>query len=247
MHKSIDALSSCRCRAATLVSCVFAIAACDTDILDVDVDLAAQSYAADFGPSPGTIPDIACDPAMTGMCLEGQTLVGTPPAGPLSEVRVEAGCDPATRSCFAQAEARAWQEVNVLQDEAFTTRVARRAVSAVRRVDLGYEVPVNTLTFDLPRVDVYVGPGGTVAETDAGVVMVGSLDAVAASTTFVTTRRHLVLEDGSSARALIEERIQAQQPFVFVLVAAPRMESGAPMPGGAFTIVFHPRLSLGLR
>jgi hypothetical protein len=233
--------------AATLALIVVSIAACDTDILDVDVDLAPQSYAADFGASAGTVPVVACDPATTGTCLEGQTLVGSTSVRPTAEVAVEAGCDPASQRCFARAEARLSQEVNVLQDEAFVTKVARKAVSAVRRVDLSYEVPVNTLTFDVPQVDVYVGPGGSLTETDPGVVAVGSLEGITAGATFVGTRRHLVLEDGSAARGLIEERIQSKQPFVFVLVAAPRMEAGAPMPGGAFSITFYPRLSLGLR
>jgi hypothetical protein len=222
----------------------FTVAACDSDILDVDVDLAAQAYTADFGASPGTIPEIACDPATVGTCLEGQSLVGETPN---ADVSVEAGCDGASRRCFAQAHARVAQEVNVLQDDAFVTKVARRAVAAVRRVDLAYEVPVNTLTFAVPRVDVYVGPAGTFTEADPGVTMVGSLETIAAGETFVGDRRHLVLEDGSPARDLIEERIQAKQPFVFVLVAAPRMEAGSPMPGGAFSITVYPRLGLGLR
>jgi hypothetical protein len=247
MHNPIGASISYARRVLTFSLCSLAIAACDSDILDVDVDLMPQSYAADFGPSQGNIPAIACDPSTAGTCLEGQTLVDASTVGPTTEVHVEAGCDPSTLRCFALAEARLSQEVNVLQDDAFVTKVARRAVSAVRRVDLAYEVPVNTLTFDVPRVDVYVGPGGTVVETDPGVVAVGSLDNIPASATIVGNRRHLVLEDNSPARALIEELIQAKQPFVFVLVAAPRMESGAPLPGGAFTVTFYPRLSLGLR
>jgi hypothetical protein len=236
-------------RAATLVLFSASLAACDSDILDVDVDLAPQSYSADFGASSGSVPVLACDPATAGTCLEGQSFGGTTTGGPVAGVEVEAACDAGSQHCFAQARARLAQEVNVLQDDAFVTKVERRAVSAVRRVDLGYDVPLNTLTFDVPQVDVYVGPAGSVTETDPGVVMVGSLAAITAGTTFVAVsdRRHLVLEDGSAARALIEERIQAKQAFAFVLVAAPRMEAGAPMPGGAFTINFYTRLSLGLR
>ena len=235
-------------RAATVALFSLSIAACDSDILDVDVDLAAQSYAADFGPSPGMVPVVTCDSASAGACLEGQG-VGASTVDQGVEVSVESGCDPASQRCFAQARARLSQEVNVLQDDAFVTKVARRAVSAVRKVDLAYDVPMNTLTFDVPAVDVYVGPPGSLAETDPGVVMIGTLETITAGTTFVAVseRRHLVLEDGSPARDLIEEHIQAKQPFVFVLVTAPRMEAGDPVPGGAFTIDVYVRLSLGLR
>jgi hypothetical protein len=222
------------------------VGACSADVFDVDVALAPHAYQADFGPSSGTIPTATCDPSMPTVCGAGQTLAVTTDVGAPADVSVDLGCDATTSRCFAEAHARLTYELDVLQDDAFVTKVERRAISVVRSVDLAYTVPANTLTFDVPRVDVYVGPAGTTTETDAGVVLVDSLSTVAAGTTFVDTPRHLTLADNSPARTLIEGSIQAKTPFVFVLTTAPRLDAGAPVPGGAFEIDIYPTLGLGL-
>ncbi len=234
--------------APALVAAAALVASCDSDILDVDVELASHAYTADFGQSPGSIPTLSCDPGMpaacgTGMSVAGGSTVGGAPA----EVEVAAGCDAASLRCFAQAHARLSYELDVLKDDAFVTKVERHAISVVRTIDLSYTVPVNTLTFDVPAIDVYVGPPGATTESDAGVTLVDRVSSVAAGVTFTDEPRHLALTDASPARTFLEQTIQAKQPFVFVLVTAPRMEAGAPMPGGAFSIEISPLIRLGLR
>jgi hypothetical protein len=231
-----------------LVLCAGLVVACDPDVFDVDIALAPHAYDADFGPSAGTIPTVACDPTAPTACDVGMTLaVTSTDAAVPADVSVDVACDATSARCYAEARARLAYELDVLQDDAFVTKVERRAISVVRSIDLAYTVPTNTLTFDVPLIDVYVGPAGTKAETDPGVAHVDSLAPLAAGTTFVDSPRHLTLADGSPARTLIEQSIQAEQPFVFVLVAAPRLEAGAALPGGAFEIDVVPTVALGLR
>jgi hypothetical protein len=73
---------------------------------------------------------------------------------------------------------------------------------------------------------------------------VGSTVPVPAGTT-VTTQMHVTIGDGSPARALIEQSIKAEQTFVFVLTLAPRIEAGAPIPGGAIEVDLFPQVALG--
>lgn len=233
-------------RLAALALASTGLVACRTDVFDVDVALAPHAYAADFGPSSGTIPTVACDPAMPSACGAAPMVAATAAVPAMTDVSVALGCDSTTSRCFAEAHARLVYELDVLQDDAFVTKVERHAISVVQSVDLAYTLPTNTLTFDVPRVDVYVGPAGATKETDAGVVLVDSISSIAAGTTFVTDRRHLMLAEGSAARALIVASIQAKQPFAFVVVTAPRAEAGSPVPGGAFEIDIYPTVGLGL-
>jgi hypothetical protein len=218
--------------------------ACARDIFDVDVDLSPHAFEADFGASMGTVPAVPCDSTMTGVCSMGQAIDVAASAVP-TDVTVTAACDAATSRCYAAARARLAYEVDVLQDDAFVTKVERESTSFVRVLDLGYTIPKNTLTFAIPHVDVYVGPAGAATESDPGVVLVDSTPPIAAGASF-SEPRHLTVAEGSPARALIESNIAARTPFVIVVVAAPRLEAGAPVPGGAFEIDTFPKVRVGL-
>jgi hypothetical protein len=230
-------------------STLVAATACAPDIFDVDVDLSPHAFVGDFGSAMGTIPTIVCEAAMPAACnpsvVDTAQAVDVASADVPADVTVTPGCDSTCR-CFIQANARIAYEVDVLQDDAFVTKVERGAIPAVRVVDLGYTVPKNTLTFDLPRVDVYAGPAGTKTENDGGAVFVDSIPAIAAGTSFSDERRHLTLADDSAARALIESSIQARTSFVLVLVAAPRLGAGARAPAGAVEINTFPSIRVGL-
>jgi hypothetical protein len=93
-------------------------------------------------------------------------------------------------------------------------------------------------------VNIYVGPAGTTSETDPGVVSVGSTAPIPAATP-VTSPLHLTIADGSPARTLIEQSIQAEQTFVFVVTLAPRIASGDPIPAGAIEVDLFPQIQLG--
>jgi len=218
---------------------------CSSDILDVTVDLRSQVYAFDFGATQGTIPTVTCDATASACTGTVAALDGAPVTGVPTEVTVSIGCDGTTARCFAQADARIAYPVDVLTDDSFESAVERRATTFVRVADIAFTVPTNTLTFDVPEVNVFVGPAGVTRETDPGVVPVDSIRPVPAGVP-VAERRHLTVADGSPARDLIETNIQARQPFVFVVALSPRLEAGAPVPAGALEIDLFPSVVIGL-
>jgi hypothetical protein len=218
---------------------------CSRDVFDVTVDLHTQNYRADFGAATGTIPVVTCDAATPATCSEGTVVEVTAPtgAGP-ADVELSTGCDAATSRCFVQASARVAYAVDVLQDDGFTSKVARRAVEFVRVADVAYAVSMNSLTFDVPQIDIYVGPAGITRETDPGVVAVGSTPPLPAGT--LLGDGHLTVDDASPARATIEDDIRNQRPLTFLIVLSPQIEAGAAVPAGAIQVDVSPTLLIGL-
>jgi hypothetical protein len=221
------------------------LGACEKDILDVDVPLTPRSYAADFGPSMGDIPTVTCTAEAAGVCGALPVVdLASMNDGP-ADVSIAVGCDAAKGQCFAQADATIGYEVNVLTDDAFVTKVERRATTFVIMVDIGYTLPTNTLTVDVPQIDVYVGPSGTRSAMDLNAVHVDSIAAIRAGETF-EDQRHLTLGEGTPARVFLDQTIAAQEPFVLLVTTSPRLEAGAPMPAGGFQIVLYPTVRVGM-
>ena len=107
---------------------------------------------------------------------------------------------------------------------------------------MAYTIPANTLTFDIPQIDIYAGPSGARRETDPGVAFVGSTQAIAAGTV-VTDPLHVTITKDTPARPVIEHAIENKQEFVFIVVANPRLDAGAPIPAGAVQIDVSPAWS----
>jgi hypothetical protein len=213
-------------------------------LLDFDVDLAQQAFTLDFGQQAGTMPAIACD-ASAGTCGSAQTFDAAAAAGGPATVDVNLGCDAASRQCYAVVNARAAQTVAVLQDNDFSSKVARHGLSFVKLADIAYTIPVNTLTFDIPQADVYAGPAGSTRETDPGVALLGTTQPIKAGTP-TTETQHMTISDDAPARPVIEHAVEHKQDFVFIVVASPRMNAGNPVPAGSIQIVVSPKLKVGL-
>ena len=221
---------------------------CSADVFDVDVALMARTFVADFGTQAGTIPTVGCTDAVAQQVCGASPSVGVDTSsatGVPSNVQVTLGCDTSTNQCFAQASAHLSQPVDVLQDDAFVTRVERHTLSFVQLVDVAYTIPANTLTFDIPKIDIYAGPAGSTRETDPGVALVGSTQPISAGTV-VNDAQHITISDDTPARPVIEHAIENKQEFVFVVVANPRLDAGAPVPAGTVQIDVSPKLTIGL-
>src|SRR5436190_8194411 len=183
-------------------------------IFDFDVDLAQQSFKLDFGQQTGTMPAVPCD-SSAGACdaapsinLDMSSMAGTP-----SQVGVTLGCDDSSRQCFAQVTARASTTVGVIQDDSLGSKIERHATGFVQVADVAYTIPTNTLTFDVPRIDVYAGPAGSTSETDPAVASLGSTQPIAAGTP-VTEAQHLMITKDNPARPVIEHAVEHKQDFV---------------------------------
>lgn len=209
-------------------------AGCSSDIFDLPVGLEAQSYAFDFGKAQGTIPTVACDPAAPGVCGSVPAVVVDPALGVPANVEISLGCDAASRRCFAQAAARVAQPMVVQAGD-----LARETISYVRFADIAYTVPVNSLTFTVPSIDVYAGPAGSQRETDPGVALVGATTSVPAGTT-ITTQQHLIVDDDTPARPLIEDAIRNAEEIAFIVVVTPRIDAGSAIPAGIIRVDVFP-------
>jgi hypothetical protein len=181
------------------------------------------------------------------VCGSGQTFAvdTSSTTGVPSDVQVELGCDPGNSLCYMQASAHASQTVAVLQDDDLGSRIGRNALGFVQLADVAYTIPSNTLTFDIPQLDIYAGPAGSRLETDPGVALVGSTQPITAGTV-VTDPLHVILDKDTPARPVIEDAIENKQDFVFIVVANPRLDAGAPVPAGAVQIDVFPKLVVGL-
>lgn len=217
---------------------------CSRDIFDFDVSFATRAFTADFGDQGGTIPTVTCDPAVPEACGRGEVALAVSDGAAAS---VSVGCDAATGRCYGQADASLAYELSVLTESDFVTKVERKAVSFVRMLDLAYAVPVNTLTFAVPRIEFFVGPSGSRVPADPGVVPIDSIEDLAPGTTIpVEDRAHLTLQDQSPARTLIESSIRAREPFVFIFQTSPRIEAGQPVPAGKIEVDLYPKVRVGL-
>jgi hypothetical protein len=215
------------------------------DMLDFDVNLAPQSFRLDFGQQSGTIPTVACSDAadvcsdMPPLAVDTSSQTGMP-----SQVEVAAGCDTSSGQCYAQASARVAQTMSVLQGDGVVSKIERHSLGFVKIADVAYTIPVNTLTFDIPKIDIYAGPAGAVRETDPGVASVGSTQPITAGKT-TTESLHLTITKDTPARSVIEDAVSNKRDFVFIAVATPRMSAGSPVPAGAVQIDIAPKLVVG--
>jgi hypothetical protein len=226
---------------------LLAIAVASCSLFDFTVNLTPQTFKLDFGQQTGSMPTVACNMsagACNGAASFNFDTTGTTPGAP-SQVGVTLGCDDASRQCYAQVTARAQTTVGVIQDNSFSSKVERSAVSFVKLADIAYTIPTNTLTFDIPKIDIYAGPAGSALETDPGVALLGSTQPITAGMT-TTQSQHLIVTDNSPARPVIEHAVENKQDFVFIVVASPRMNAGNPVPAGSIEIDVAPSLTVGL-
>jgi hypothetical protein len=214
---------------------------CSRDIFDVDVEFETQRYAFDFGAEGGEIPTLACEDPNDACESIAAELEG---GAPIRAVR--AGCSPAAGQCFLEADAELAVSLSVLTQSDYNSKVQRRAIALVRRIEVAYAVPINTLTFDIPQIDVFVGPDGAQQVSDEGVVLADSVRPLPAGTASAAPAQSLRLDEGSAAFSVMADAILKQRPFVLVLAMSPRLVGGQAVPAGQLSVEVRPRVRLGV-
>jgi hypothetical protein len=216
-------------------------------MFDFDVGLGKTSLRHDFGPSSGQVPTVACGGADTG---------GACPSTPLTwgGQTLRFGCNTATSACFAVADVQITYPIAIQQ--ASLSSIDREALHLVRTIDIAYTVPVNTLSFDVPHVDLFVNaaaaaanPSSPAPAADAGadgnVALAQGLDPMAAGQTDVTAR-HLRIATDDPAHGVIQQSILDGKTFSIVLAMTPRFDAGAPMPGGIIEVDIDTTVTVGV-
>ncbi len=212
----------------------------DANILDVPVHLQTQTYAHDFGTTMGTVPSIPCSAQLaTCQAIDNQ----------IKDAQVTGVCDGSV--CYAQANLTLTYTVNLASDPAFQSSVNQKLIQGVRTIDLAYGMPKNTLTFDIPEMEVYVGPQNAQSRTDPGVLQIGTIGPIKRGTPFADGSQHLVVADPSAARTqLVADVMNPKVPFVFLLATStsnpPKVKAGDPVPAGALQLDISPTITVGI-
>jgi hypothetical protein len=231
-------------RVGVLAALICVAGACDA--FDQTIQLSQQTFTLDFGQQSGTMPSVACADAPAACTAETTVGIDTSSmTGVPSNVEVAVGCDGGSGLCYAQATTRAAQTLGVLQGDDLGDKIGRKGLSFVERVNIAYTIPSNTLTFDIPQIDIYAGPAGSTRETDPGVATVGSTPPITAGTT-TSEPQVVTINDDTPARPVIENAIEDKQNFVFILVATPRMTAGSTIPAGTVQVDVFPSVTVGL-
>src|SRR5262249_36065080 len=129
-------------------------------LLDIPITLQTQSFMQNFGNSTGTVPPVQCTIAGDPSCNTVTTQVNTAVAS--SGATVPPSCDMSVNPnlCVAQLDATFSYPVTLSKDQSFTTAVAGKAVAVVKSISLKYGIPTNSLTFNIPELDLYIAPQG---------------------------------------------------------------------------------------
>lgn len=206
----------------------------DANIFDTTITLSTQTYKQEFSTGNGMVPKVSCtaQTAMVCSAVSAQGVVGR--------------CDAAAGECYADASVTLPYPVDLSKDMAFQSGIGQKAVQAVRAIKLAYTIPQNTLTFNMPPIRLYVGPQGSAAVTDTGVVAIGTIDALAKGQT-LTTPKVIEVPDNSPARTLLVNAVTSPKtPIVFLLAATPSIRGGDDAPAGLIQVNVTPSLVVGL-
>jgi hypothetical protein len=138
-------------------------------------------------------------------------------------------------SCAVTATAEFAVPVDVSSKIKNNTQAA--VLSKVSLQKLVMTVKQNSLNFATPGIDVFVGPGSASKTTDAGVVKLGTIPAIAPGST-----QPLDIPTTEEGKARIAEYVKNYtQPFKMLARTSLTFSSGAPVPQGrlAFDVIAH--------
>ena len=211
-----------------------------SNIFDITIGLSSQTYGHDFGNNSGNAPSITC-PVTPDPC---PTLASQIPGG--SNGRCDTGTAPSV--CAADVTVVLPSTINLSMDASFASSIGSKAVRFVHTIDLAYSVSQNTTTFDIPAMQLYIGPSGATKPTDQGVVALGMFQPLARMTTIpVSGAQHIIINEGTPAHEKFSYYVQNPMvPFVLMVVATKKVRGGEPIPGGKIQLVIKPSITVGL-
>jgi hypothetical protein len=214
----------------------------NSNIFDVTIALGSQPYSANFGPvpaNPSTVPSLAC-PQSPDPCAQLATQVPNASNG-----RCDTTKSPS--SCEADVSVVLPTTINLSMDKSFASSVGGKVVQFVHTIDLAYGVTQNTATFDIPAMQLYIGPSGTKTPTDQGVVALGTIAAIPKGQTSAAGSSHITIMEGTPAHDKFAYYVQNPMvPFVLMVVATKTVHGGDAMPGGVLQLLISPSITVGL-
>lgn len=210
-----------------------------SNIFDITIGLSSQTYGHDFGSTSGKAPTISC-PVTPDPC--GSLTTQIPGA---SNGRCDSSQSPSV--CAADVSVVLPSTVNLSMDSSFASSVGSKAVRFVHTIDLAYGVNMNTTTFDIPALQLYIGPSGAKQPTDQGVVSLGTLQAIKAGTLIPEGSQHVTILEGTAAHDKFAYYVQNPMvPFVLMVATTKTVRGGDPIPAGKIQVVIKPSITVGL-
>jgi hypothetical protein len=154
---------------------------------------------------------------------------GLCPASPEVPITCEGGvCNPAAVTISAP--------IGAVVDFDVLTASARelvRHIDTIEILEATYEIPMNTLTFEVPPIELFWGPEGAVdVDPSMGVVALGTMPAIPAGS---TTGGAIAL-DGPGVAAMSDYLVHTSRRIRFFARTRVDLEPGGPFPEGSLRI-----------
>lgn len=187
--------------------------------------------------------EFTVDSAALGVTIPGATVPAVPCTTQndvCAQATSQVSCSSQTYSCSVQCGSQGTCEITASAEVATTVDVSDKvknntSASALSKVSFNYmlyKVTENTLTFDTPEIEIFVGPSSATRTTDSGVVKFATMPAVTKGQK--PDGQVNATEQGKSALAGFIKSYQT--PFKFFVKASLRFPSGAPLPQGKLTV-----------
>jgi len=209
-------------------SLLFLIGGCDllSDATKFTVDTDWQVFSVDSAalglsvPSGSALPAIPCSTA-NDLCAQATSPMKC--GGQSYACRVQCGSK-ATCEVVASTE----QSTSIDLSQQIKNNTQASALNKVALQRMVFNTEENTLNFDTPSMEFYVGPNAATKTTDAGVVFFGTMPSIPHGTKL--NGEITVTAAGKSALA---DRVKNYQtPFRLLAKAALSFASGSPLPQG---------------
>jgi hypothetical protein len=212
-------------------------------LIDIPITLQTQSYKANFGNASGTVTAVPCT-MMTDPCTAAANQVAASAAQ--SGATITGRCDTATSTCTAQVDATVAYPVNLAQDAGFNDGVAGKVVTVVKSISLGYGIPMNSVTIDIPQLDLYIAPQGVTKIPDSRAIFVDKIPAIARRQTRPEGSGTITIDTNSPAGAIFVDSIKnPSKPFTLLVNTKPTVKANDPLPAGQITITVTPKIIVG--